>query len=89
MPTFVTTHTDLQAFAGVAAPFLMEDEALHKLMLGATRLMPGDPAFTLEASFLATLHSPARAVTGVASMNPGHNMLLAESADIAFDLRGS
>lgn len=76
MSALVTTYTNLQAFAGDAVPFLMKDEALHNLQLGVTEFMLRDSTFVLEGSFLATLRTPTGAVAGVASMNPGHNLLL-------------
>ena len=84
MPRLVTTYTDTQAFADDALPFLMQDEARHNLQLGVTRFMLHDP--TAEATVLATLRTETGEVAGVASKNPGHNLLLSGGSPAA--LRG-
>lgn len=83
MSKLVTTYTDLQAFADDALPFLMADEARHNLQLGVTRLMLRDP--TAEATVLATLRTETGGVAGVASMNPGHNLLLSGGSGSALE----
>ena len=86
----VRRFDDPRAFADVADPFLMRDEARHNLELGLSGRLAeqGSAANGDDAPYLAVAQS-ARGVAGVAMRTPPFHLLVSVDDDAALDALAS
>src|SRR5919204_647838 len=76
----VTRYPDVGAFYERAAPFLVEREAEHNLILGLSSQLRRNPRMYGEEPYLAVVEEGG-SVRGVVFRTPPHNLILSELDD--------